>query len=69
MGKFDPTDTFHLEFDTLSMPGAIVVTEVTIKRRIVFDRKAVFRLDLNRHPLFRHLVSYIDNNRPAVKGK
>jgi hypothetical protein len=61
--KFRPTDTFHIEFDTESMPGKIIATEVQIRRIITSDPKKVFRVDLAVHPLFRHLVTYVENNK------
>jgi hypothetical protein len=64
-----PTDTFHISFDTKSMPGKILVTTVTLREEIheardgAFD-PTVFRPDLTNHPLYRRLRRYVfDNER------
>lgn len=61
-----PTDTFAIEFDTVSMPGKIIATTVTLRREIVpaTDPNKVFRVDLSDHPLYGQLCRYVRNNRP-----
>lgn len=57
-----PTDTFSIAFETREMPGKIIATTVTLRREIVSDPKATFRLDLSDHPLYRELVAYVKAN-------
>lgn len=62
----DRADTFHIEFDTVSMPGKIIATSVTLRREIVDggDVKRSFRVDLRDHPLYRQLCRYVQANPP-----
>lgn len=65
--RLDPTDTFHVEFNTEEMPGRVLATEITIRRKIA-ESKDVFRLDLCNHPLYEKLFRYcMDNPPPGFK--
>lgn len=62
----DPADTFHIAFDTLSMPGKVLVTTVKLTEEIQtadaeFEARR-FRVDLCDHPLYPRLVEYVRNN-------
>ena len=57
-----PTDTFHMGFDTKSMPGKILATTITIRREIYSSPDDVFRLDLCNHPLYPVLCRYVRDN-------
>jgi hypothetical protein len=61
-----PADTFHIAFDTESMPGWIVMTTVRIRKEILicpgaFDARRL-RLDLCDHPLYPALRRYVLDN-------
>ena len=62
-GLRDPTDTFHVSFNTLEMPGKIVATTVRITKEIA-GPDAVFRVDLRDHPLYGDLARYVIDNPP-----
>lgn len=57
-GRPGPTDTFHVAFDTLEMPGAIVATTVRLTKEIGRDGDT-FRVDLAAHPLYPDLEKYV----------
>lgn len=61
------TDTFHIEFNTLTYPGKIESVEVTLRRHITSDPAKQFRLDLNEHPLYAALCRYCAANPPRNK--
>lgn len=61
------TDTFHIEFETKEMPGAIVATEIIIRKRILRE-KDVARLDLREHPLYPKLERYVKDNPSGKLG-
>lgn len=64
----EPSNVFHIEFNTKDMPGAIVATQVTLEKKVylrsqVTDDK-IFRIDLSSHPLYRKLYAYCMANPP-----
>ena len=61
-----PARAYHIDFETLDMPGALVAVEVTISKRIGRD-KDVFRLDICDDPLYERLWNYCKNNPPRSK--
>ena len=63
-----PTNTFHIEFNTVEAPGLIVATKITIEK--VFLRQSesqTFRVDLSEHPLYAKLADYVKNNPPRQR--
>jgi hypothetical protein len=58
----EPTDTFHIAFNTKSMPGRVLVTKITIQEVIGAGLDDVFRLDLCDHPLYPRLQKYVEQN-------
>lgn len=60
--KRAPADTFHIEFDTESMPGKIIALGVTLKRDITSDPTKFWRVDLKDHPLYPALCRYCKGN-------
>ena len=62
MGKFNPTDTFHLNFDTKTYPGKIECVEITIRRHITGDTSKKYNIALRDHPLYRALEQYVLSN-------
>ena len=64
MKNLAPTDTFHIAFDTKTMPSKIIVTTVKLTREIV-DKSCLqqaFRVDLCDHPLYPQLARYVAEN-------
>jgi len=57
-----PNDTFHVAFDTASLPGHALVTTVQITRKVftpVVAKRTRFRVDLCDHTLYPDLVAYV----------
>lgn len=67
MGKKETTDTFCVSFDTESMPGVVIATEITIRTRIMRDNDEA-RIDLCALPLYEGLSRYVQSN-PYRNGK
>lgn len=66
----DPTDTFHIAFNTEEMPGKITIVTVKLTKEIAplggdFDGRT-FRVDLRDHPLYPQLVTYVRANPAAA---
>lgn len=68
----DPADTFHIAFDTNTLPGKVIVTTVKVTQEImplegVFDARQ-FRIDLCDHPLYPRLAGYVKGNPGSTRG-
>jgi len=67
VSKSNYTHTYHLNFDTLDMPGAITCVEIKIRKAVKRDHD-VMRVDLADHPLYPALQEYVlMNPRPRRK--
>ncbi len=54
-----PLGTYHIEFDTLDMPGKLVATKIVISKEIISDLDRRLAVDLSSHPLYRKLEAYV----------
>lgn len=63
----EPTNTFHISFNTKRLPGFIQTVKVTIENDVM-DNMDEVRVDLAAHPLYRELEEYVLAN-PTGKGR
>lgn len=59
--KLEPTNVFHIAFDTKNSAGYIKAVKVTIEEDVI-DLDETVRIDLADHPLFRSLQNYVKSN-------
>ena len=50
---------YHIEFETLDMPGKLVATKIVISKDIISDLDRRVAVDLSSHPLYRKLEAYV----------
>lgn len=62
----EPTNSYHIDFDTDEMKGRIVSTKVTLEKHISQpnEHSLVYRVDLVNHPLYRKIFEYCMCNPP-----
>jgi hypothetical protein len=54
----EPTNTFHISFNTSGKSGYITTVKVTIERDVM-DSMDTARIDLADHPLYKDLQRYV----------
>ena len=59
--------TFAIDFDTKSHKGYVTAVKVTLERDVV-EMDETVRVDLCNHPLYPHLVRYVQLN-PIPGGR
>lgn len=59
--RLEPTNTFHVAFDTDGHAGYIKTVKVTIEEDVMDSMDAV-RIDLADHPLYKQLQQYVRSN-------
>ena len=59
--KLAPCDTFHIDFNTIDMPGRVTGVAVTLKREFIAMDQTV-QIDLRDHPLYPALAAYVAAN-------
>lgn len=57
----EPTNTFHISFQTSGMAGYIQTVKVTIENDVM-DVLDSARIDLADHPLYKALQAYVLSN-------
>jgi hypothetical protein len=62
MAKLEPTNTFHIAFDTKHAAGYIKTVKVTIENDVM-DSMDTVRVDLCDHPLYPDLERYVLGNQ------
>jgi hypothetical protein len=58
MAKLEPTNVFHISFDTKKLDGYIETVKVTIENDVM-DSMDKVRVDLCDHPLYPDLERYV----------
>lgn len=56
------TNTFYIDFDTNSHPGAIQAVKVTIELELIKDMDKSLNIALFDHPLYPELQRYVKAN-------
>ncbi len=59
---------YGISFETKTIPGKVEVVTVALDKVFIGMEDSV-RVDLCEHPLYHHLVKYVQNNPRPKKGK
>lgn len=58
----EPTNVFHISFNTVGNAGYIKAVKVTIEEDMLPATDEEFRIDLADHPLYKALQRYVRSN-------